>query len=203
MGLPGPCTAPTDRPPAEPQLLLASVSRENILPRAALAIGLAATHRGPPPVPTPPGAPRRGGVPAPPRLPARRTAPDGACRARSRELLAGSERQGFTVAVTPCGCVVRFLHQPAVWCHYGKGWDGGLPMSDAVGVSVERFATHEADVGWQFLERVYTLQPVKLFGDQASLAIGWRLARGRRARSATSSCCTAWGSSHTANRSPT
>ena len=41
-------------------------------------------------------------------------------------------------------------------------------MSDAVGVSVERFATREADVGWQFLERMYTLQPVKLFGDQAS-----------------------------------
>ena len=40
-------------------------------------------------------------------------------------------------------------------------------MSDAVDVSVERFATREADVGWQFLERMYTLQPVKLFGDQA------------------------------------
>ena len=44
----------------------------------------------------------------------------------------------------------------------------GAVMSDAVGVSVERFATREADVGWQFLERMYTLQPVKLFGDQAS-----------------------------------
>ena len=44
----------------------------------------------------------------------------------------------------------------------------GLLMSDAVGVSVERFATHEADVGWQFLERMYTLRPVRLFGDQAS-----------------------------------
>ena len=44
----------------------------------------------------------------------------------------------------------------------------GAAMSDAVGVSVERFATREADVGWQFLERMYTLQPVKLFGDQAS-----------------------------------
>jgi AraC-like DNA-binding protein len=43
----------------------------------------------------------------------------------------------------------------------------GLLMSDAVGVSVERFATHEADAGWQFLERMYTLQPVRLFGDQA------------------------------------
>jgi AraC-like DNA-binding protein len=44
----------------------------------------------------------------------------------------------------------------------------GLLMSDAVGVSVERFATREADVGWQFLERMYSLQPVKLFGDQAA-----------------------------------
>lgn len=47
-------------------------------------------------------------------------------------------------------------------------------MSDAVGVSEERFATHEADVGWPFLERMYTLQPVKLFGDQASYRLDAR-----------------------------
>ncbi|HEU5484834.1 MAG TPA: helix-turn-helix transcriptional regulator [Microlunatus sp.] len=41
-------------------------------------------------------------------------------------------------------------------------------MTDAAGVLVGGFATRESDAGWEFLERTYTLQPVRLFGDAAS-----------------------------------
>ena len=71
-----------------------------------------------------------------------------------------------------CDASRMFRSFPAPTFGMVRPWEGfvawGLLMSDVVGVSVERFATHEADAGWQFLERMYTLQPVKLVGDQAS-----------------------------------
>jgi AraC-like DNA-binding protein len=41
-------------------------------------------------------------------------------------------------------------------------------MIDAARVMTEGFTTRESDAGWQFLERMYTLQPVRLFGDRSS-----------------------------------